>query len=110
MTHGAPTVAASGTDVAAFRLDAAALISAMVAAGTALAAPSWVTSPEQRAALSLADAALIRDDGTLAGWPVLTTTSPAVAGRIVLIDSQQTLNVAQTSAQRSIQRGRHGRG
>lgn len=98
VTHGAPTVAASGTDAAAFRKDAAALVSAMVAADTGLASPAWVMSPPQRAALSLMDAALIRDDGTLAGWPILETTSPAVAGRIVLIDASE-LNIADGGAE-----------
>ena len=93
----APTVAASGSDVAAFRKDAAALVSAMVTAGTALAAPAWVMSPEQRVALDLMDSSLIKD-GLLAGFPILTTTSPAVAGRIVLIDASE-LNVADGGAE-----------
>jgi hypothetical protein len=84
VTHNAPSITASGTDTAAFRLDAAALIAAMSSAGTGFGSPSWVTSPQQAAALRLLDASLVRDGG-LAGWPILETTSPAVAGRIVLI-------------------------
>jgi hypothetical protein len=105
ITHAAPSLVASGTDAVAFKADAAKLIGEMVAAGTSLTAGRWIMSPPQRAALSLLDPALIRDDGTLAGFPVLTTTCSAIAtgtappvGNIVLVDASE-LNIGDLGAQ-----------
>lgn len=97
LTSGAVNLVASGSDVTAARRDLAELVKIMITAGTKLASPYWVMSPEQRAALDLMDASLIKND-LLASWPILTSTAPAVTGRITLIDASE-LNIADGGAE-----------
>lgn len=118
ITYGGPTIASSGSSLAAADADLNAAIRALVEAGSTLEAGTWVTTPKTAAALAAlrgtggapAFPNISALGGTLLGMPVVTGGSLAAPSSptestIVLLDQDAILLADDNEAILSV--GRH---